>query len=247
MSSDKNVTARAEQGLFEATRWSVVLRARDKSEAALGTLCENYRRPLLVWLQKEQPRMSREDIEDLIQGYFGHLLSRDFLANVAKEKGTFRSFLLGCLKNYIRDQFDKNKAAKRGGGTTLESLDETHEDGQTMHDPASPVPAPDLDYDLAWKQTVLANALKRLETECARTGHVALCSELEPVMHGDDTASSYAEIAGRLGMTTGAVTTAAHRIRARLSGLIREEVLQTVASETELQSELRYLLELSAR
>src|SRR5436190_17379166 len=91
-----------EAGLFEATRWSVVLRARDKSEFALSTLCESYRRPLLIWLRSQG--YTQHDAEDLVQGCFAHLLSRDFLANVGKEKGAFRTFLLRCLKHYIRDQ-----------------------------------------------------------------------------------------------------------------------------------------------
>lgn len=249
MSSDSGgqKAARAEPGLFEATHWSVVLRARDKSEAALETLCEKYRRPLLVWAQKEQPCMSREDVEDLVQGYFAHLLSRDFLANVTKEKGLFRTFLLRCFKNYIRDQIGRNKAAKRGKGAVLESLDETTEDGQKVHDPAANLSSPDQDYDRAWAQAILDNALKRLEQECARSGHIALCRELQPVMFADETASPYAEIATRLGMTTGAVTTAAHRIRSRLKGLLREEVLQTVTNDEDWQGELKYLIQLFAR
>ena len=45
-----------------------------------------------------------------------------------------------------------------------------------------------------------------------------------------ETAPPYREIAARLGMSEAAVKVAAHRVRARLKGLIREEVLQTVAS-----------------
>lgn len=242
---EQKATPRAEPGLFEATRWSVVLRARDKSEAALGTLCENYRQPLLTWLRIWG--YSQHDAEDLVQGYFAHLLSRDFLANVSREKGLFRTFLLRCFKNYIRDQVDRNKAAKRGKGAGLESLDETTEDGQKIHDPAANQTSPDQDYDRAWAQAILDNALKRLERECARSGHTALCQELQPVMFADETASPYAEIATRLGMTTGAVTTAAHRIRSRLKGLLREEVLQTVTSDGDLQNELKYLIQLFSR
>jgi hypothetical protein len=48
-------------------------------------------------------------------------------------------------------------------------------------------------------------------------------------------------------MTEGAVTTAAHRIRARLKGLVRDEVLQTVANEQDWQNEVRYLISLFGR
>ena len=48
-------------------------------------------------------------------------------------------------------------------------------------------------------------------------------------------------------MTEGAVKVAAHRIRARLKRLIREETLQTVASPQDLEEELGYLVSLFAR
>jgi hypothetical protein len=45
-------------------------------------------------------------------------------------------------------------------------------------------------------------------------------------------------------MSEGAVKTAAHRIRARLRDIIREEILQTVDNEADLQEELHYLASL---
>lgn len=242
---DPSAPAPRAEGLFQPTRWSVVLRAQEKSEVALGELCATYRGPLLIWLQAQG--VVRPDAEDLIQGYFAHLLSRDFLENVAREKGAFRTFLLRCLKNFIRDQIDKGKAAKRGGGLRIESLDEIAGDGQLVHQPSASGASPDLAYDRAWAQTVLDRALQQLEAEAARTGHAELCVELTPVMFADETAASYAQIATRLGMTPGAVTTAAHRLRFRLKVIIREEILQTVASDVDWQGELSYLIQLFAR
>jgi RNA polymerase sigma factor (sigma-70 family) len=243
---DPSAPAPRAEGLFQPTRWSVVLRAQEKSEVALGELCATYRRPLLIWLQAQG--VGRPDAEDLIQGYFAHLLSRDFLGNVAREKGAFRTFLLRCLKNFIRDQIDKGKASKRGGGLPIESLDETiGADGQLAHQPSASGASPDLAYDRAWAQTVLDRALKQLEAEAARTGHAELCVELTPVMFADETAGSYAQIAARLGMTVGAVTTAAHRLRFRLKVIIREEILQTVATDVDWQGELSYLIQLFSR
>ena len=42
-----------DSGLFSATHWSVVLRARDKSEIALGQLSQSYRQRLIVWLRAQ--------------------------------------------------------------------------------------------------------------------------------------------------------------------------------------------------
>jgi len=228
--------------LFEATRWSIVLRARDKSEAAMAALCETYRRPLLIWLRIKGH--GPEIAEDAVQGFFAHILRRDFLENVKKEKGAFRMFLLRCLKNYLRDDYKRRTAAKRGGTDAVLSLDETDGGGQKLWEPRGSGGAPDLEYDRAWAQAVLANSLHRLEAECASHGNSALCAELEPVMFADENASPYAQIATRLGMTDGAVKVAAHRIRSRLQSIIRDEIKQTVPNESDWEEELRYLIQL---
>ena len=232
-------------GLFAATRWSLVLRARDKSATALEALFTQYRQPLLVWLRAQGHPLP--DAEDILHGFLHGLLQRDVLKSVASEKGKFRTFLLTCLKNFLRDEHDKKFAAKRGAGQVIASLDETDQEGHALHDPASAFPAPDLEYDRAWAQSVLETAFRRLEDECAAQGHTALCAALEPVMFSDETASPYRAIGAKLGMSEGAVKMAASRIRVRLRGLLREEIMQTVANEQDWQDEVRYLIQLSSR
>ncbi len=245
MNDQEGIEQDVSPGLFTNTHWSVVLRARDQSGAALETLCQSYRRPLLVWLRSRAK--SPSDADDLVQGFFAHLLKRNFLRNVSREKGKFRTFLLKSLKRYLRDEYDKESAIKRGGGRIPESLEETDGMGTPVHQPAADGEAPDREYDRAWALTVLANALRQLELECARAGHEALCAALQPVMFADETASSYRQIGESLGMSEGSVKVAAHRIRTRLKGLIREEVLQTVADEAQLSQEIRYLINLFGR
>lgn len=241
MAANENKDSRETQdaGLFANTHWSIVRRAQDKSETALNSLFGNYRDPVFVWLRTRH--YSHHDAEDIVQGFFANLLRHDFLKQLSRERGRFRSFLLTSLKNYLSDRRDKENALKRGGGQVPDSLQETDDQGQPLHDPAGSAAAPDREFDRAWARTVLAKSLHQLQSECARTGHAALCAELEPVMFADETAAPYREIAGRLGMTESAVTTAAHRIRARLRGILREEILQTVDNEADFQDELNYL------
>jgi RNA polymerase sigma-70 factor (ECF subfamily) len=245
MNSTPGREADVSAGLFNTTHWSVVLRAQDKSEADLALLCESYRAPLLLWLRRRGH--DPPDAEDLVQGFFAHLLKQDFLRNVSQAKGRFRTFMLTALKHYLCDQYSKKAAGKRGGGRAVESLQETTGDGGRKYDPASPDKAPDEEFDRAWAGAVLANALRQLKHECAQSGHGALCAALEPSLFADETACSYHEIGGNLGMSEGAVKMGALRIRARLKRLIRDEVLQTVTDPQELEQELRYLISLFGR
>ena len=193
----------------------------------LGKLLETYRDPLLVWLQAHN--YTHHEAEHLVQGFFASLQRTDFLKQSSREQRRLRTFLLAALKSYLNDVRGKDSALKRGGCAAPDSLEETDDQGQPLHDPAAATP--DVEYDRAWAQTVLAKALRQLETECAHNGNAALCASLEPVMFADETAAPYREIAGRLGMTEGAVAVAAHRLRARLRSIIREQSSRTDDNE----------------
>jgi len=51
----------------------------------------------------------------LTQSFFARLLEKDFLDDVAPERGRFRAFLLAAVKNFISNEWDKVRADKRGG------------------------------------------------------------------------------------------------------------------------------------
>jgi DNA-directed RNA polymerase specialized sigma24 family protein len=244
MASDsEDSTQHSDQaGLFATTHWSVVLHAKEDSFTALSALCATYRRPLIVWLRSRG--FAPTDAEDIVHGCLQQLLRRDFLQNVGSEKGRFRTFLLSCLKNYLQDEYKKGAAGKRGGGQANLSLDQTDPEGKPIDAPGSPQAGPDWEYDRAWAQAVLTNALRRLSVECARQGHAAMFSLLEPVLFCDKTASPYRQIGARLGLSEDAVKTAAYRIRVRLKGLIREEVRQTMGNQEDWKQEVRYLIQL---
>ncbi|MBE7502352.1 MAG: sigma-70 family RNA polymerase sigma factor [Verrucomicrobiales bacterium] len=230
--------------LFAATRWSLVGRARDQSSLALNELFTQYRQPLLTYLAARG--YGHADAEDLVQGFCAHLVRRDFLATVAPVKGRFRTFLLNSFRNYLCDQYDRARAQKRGRAQGLVSLDETGGNHEPLHTPVARTPTADRAFELAWARTVLDRAMRVLVRECTPTGHGPLLEALEPTLFADATSLSYCQIAQRLGMTEGAVKTAAYRLRARLKGLIREEVLQTVGSDADWKDEVRYLITLFA-
>ena len=71
---------------------------------ALSELWETYRPAIYSFLRSRQ---SPHEADDLTQLFFAHLLNRDFLKNVDKSRGRFRSFLLKCLKNYLINEHAK--------------------------------------------------------------------------------------------------------------------------------------------
>src|SRR5690242_18426120 len=106
------VARAARQPLFLTTHWPVVLAAgRDDTQRghdALARLCENYWYPLYAYVRRRG--FSPPDAEDLTQEFFARLLQRDSLAGVAREKGRFRSFLLGAMNHFLASEWDRARA-----------------------------------------------------------------------------------------------------------------------------------------
>src|SRR6266496_6567141 len=93
---------------FTTTHWSVVLKAQGDSPAAqeaLEKLCRIYWRPIYSFAQRQG--IGPEEAEDLTQGFFADLLERRSLSAVRKEKGRFRSYLLGALKYFLADEIGR--------------------------------------------------------------------------------------------------------------------------------------------
>src|SRR5437016_9005201 len=130
MLPDERTETRAPQpGWFATTHWSVVLAAGQvispEAEAALENLCRTYWYPLYAYVRRQGH--GPHDAQDLTQGFFARLLEKNYLGAVEREKGKFRSFLLASLNHFLANERDRNRAAKRGGGKPLISLDDTAE------------------------------------------------------------------------------------------------------------------------
>jgi RNA polymerase sigma-70 factor (ECF subfamily) len=86
-------------------------------------------------------------------------------------------------------------------------------------------------------------ALERLRNEYQSQGKGELYEELKPHLGGESPAAPYGVIAEKLGLSEGAVKTAAHRLRRRCRELLRDEAAQTVSDESDAEAELRELFE----
>src|SRR6266513_1732483 len=171
---------------FASTRWTMVLEAGDSAVAssqalsALSELCQIYWRPLYAFLRKHGYRS--EDAQDLTQGFFADLIETRAYARADREKGRFRSFLLGALKHFIADARDRGRALKRGGGMILQNLDDkATADVEAQIARATKWQAEEV-YDREWAALLLRQALDRLAQECALAGKAELLTHLMPYL-----------------------------------------------------------------
>jgi RNA polymerase sigma-70 factor (ECF subfamily) len=232
----------AHAGRFHSTRWENVLAARDPADPqagrALAELCRTYWYPLYAFSRRKG--CTPEQAEDLTQGFFTEGLARDFLRTVDPARGRFRTFLLTAFENYVGKQHARERRVKRGGRIAIVPLDGREAEARYLREPAHVETAERL-YVRRWALTVLDRSLDRLERRMTEQGKASLFDRLKPALLGAEDAVGYAGVAEELGMTEGAVKVAAHRVRARLGALIREEVAQTVADPSHIDDEVRDL------
>jgi len=228
--------------IFSTTNWSVVLEAQGQSPAAqeaLEKLCRTYWRPVYSFVRREGVRT--EEAEDLTQSFFALLLQRRNFADVRKEKGRLRSYLLTSLKHFLVSQHRRAVTVKRGKGQQPVPLEELAAIGRADIEPADHLSA-DRIYERRWALTLMEQVLRRLRDEYVMAGNAELFDLLKQLLPDEPGAPSRAEIALQLGMTDNALRQAFHRFRQRYQLLLREEIGHTVAVASDVEDELRHLI-----
>lgn len=228
------------RGHFPTTRWSIVLTAAregDVPRRALNELCGDYWLPLFAYLRRTG--MPVPDAEDTVQGFVSTLLAGPTIASVDPQRGRFRSYLLGALRNYLSRIGARERAAKRGGGTAPIPLSTTSDAERDLEIPDDRTP--EGAYAYAWAMALLRRTQDRVAADYDDQGKQALFEALRPTLLSEDP-PPYRELGDRVGLSEGAARVAAHRMRTRFRALLREEVSQTVSSPAEIDDELRAVI-----
>lgn len=228
---------------FVTTHWSLVLRAGGsddaQSAAALESLCRAYWYPLYYYVRRQVH--DSHQAEDLTQDFFLRVLQKKVVGVASPDRGRFRSFLLTSLKNFLANEWEKARTARRGGGQPHLSLQAEQAEERFHAEPAD-YASPDRIFEKRWAETVVQNTLLRLEAEYQKREKVALFDALKDSLWGDAD-ECYTEVASRLNVTEGALRIAVYRMREHFRHLLREEVARTVGSPDEIDHELRHLIQ----
>jgi len=235
---------RAQAGaVFATTQWSIVRGARKDSlsrRESLEQLCRAYWLPLYGYLRRRGH--APPDAEDLTQAFFVYLMESDFLERPDPEKGRFRGYLIGALRNFLGTHYERASAQKRGGGahfidwTALDAEQEFAALEQSSRDPSEV-------YESSWALTLLARALQRLEDEQRAAGRRRQFDVLKSFLSASPTRGDYDAAAATLNTTRTNVAVWVHRLNARYAELVKLEVAATVLDPAEVESEMRHLLQ----
>ncbi len=209
-----------------------------RARAALGELCGIYWAPVYGFMRSRC--RSREEAEDLTQGFFASLLERESFAAADPERGRMRAFLRVAAKRYSINQAQRGSAAKRGGGAVAIPIDGEALERQLTDTAGEP---PERAFDRRWALTLLETVLASLRREYVEAGKAALFDALKPALSPD---GAGAPAGAALPATDGARRVAVHRLRKRFRELLRAAVADTVQTPAEIDGEIRYLMELFA-
>ena len=230
------------------TRWSIVLaageRATPDARDALAQLCAAYWYPIYAYVRRQGH--GADEAQDLTQSFLARLLEKHVVADALRERGRFRSFLLGALKHFLANEWRREHAEKRGGNATITSINAGAAETLYVREPSHERTAEEI-YERRWALTLLDNVLKALESEMAAEGKSRLFDRLKVYLTGDAAAPSYADVGAAMEMGEGAVKVAVHRLRQRYKAILRGQIAETVADESEVDAEIAALFAALAR
>ena len=202
------------------------------SSGALEQLVGAYWQPIFGFLRGRGA--SEEEARDQAQGFFAYILERKFLKNIKPEGGRFRNFLLVSLRRWLKDEHQRVINVQKRSEIPWE---EWHEQA-AVGEAATPEQALDRD----WARTLVQRSMAAVEMKWET--RPALFAALRLTVESPEAVEKYALIAGRLGMTEGAVGKAAHDLRQQFAQQIHQQVRDTVARDEDVEGELRYLVRL---
>lgn len=202
---------------------------------ALADLCDAYYEPVVAYLRSffRDAEVARE----MSHAFFAEMLGGGTIHTADRERGRFRSYLLGAVKHFVGHQREAARRMKRGGGSVAVSMD----DGESAEVPDLRVLSPDAEFDRQWAVTVIARSMEMLRLECVAEGRGAFFNAVSGILSGHASHGDQAKIAAACGMTFDAFRMAVSRLRKRLRDCVKSEVAGTLDDPAAVQDEMEAL------
>ncbi len=185
--------------------------------------------------------ISREDAEDLTQGFFARAFEKRFFDAYDPERSRFRTFLRVCLDGFVSNERAAARTQKRGGGRPLLSLDFEGAEGELARVVSDPSTDPDEAFRQEWVRTVFAQAVDSLRQRARELGKEKALAVFERYdLEGPDAATrpSYAGLAQELDLPVTQVTNYLAWARREFRRLAIDALASQCGSEDEFRAEV---------
>jgi DNA-directed RNA polymerase specialized sigma24 family protein len=230
-------------GAFATTHWTMILTAgkvaQGEANPAMTALCERYWYPVYAFVRRRCG--DPHNALDLTQGFFTRLLEKQDLAGVERGHGRFRAWLLTAVQHYLANEHDRARAEKRGGGQVPLSINGADAESRYLLEPFHEFTAERI-FERRWALSILGQTLAALRREYESEGKQRLFDALKDYLGGKREVGGYRRISEELGMSEGAVWTAAYRLRQRYGELLRGRIAETVETPEQGEEEIDFLI-----
>ncbi|MFK7739639.1 MAG: RNA polymerase sigma factor [Planctomycetota bacterium] len=245
---------------YRTTRWSLVQRAAGEASGgcderhAMQELCLLYWPAVYRFFHRAANGDSHR-AEDLTQGLFARFLSDRSLAQANPERGRFRTWLLACAQNHLRNDQAAAGAKKRGGDRQLLPLDFASEEGRLQGEPADPSEGPEQAFARRWVAALVERVLGQLAEEFEQRGRGIVFAAARAFLDPACDPGPMRAAAEEARVSEGAFKVAVHRARERFHERLRAEIEDTLdrtperagGGRADFEDELTHLLSLLSK
>ena len=218
---------------FLTTDWSLVRKAHDSG--ALERLLSHYWTPIYAYVRAKGH--GPDDAADITQSFVATvLLGRGLFEQAEQERGSFRAFLLTCLRNHLTDAV-RQKAKIRQFSTALDlsaiRVDVDHDD-------------PEDAFHLEWSRQIMNEALEKVRQVCLAADQGAHWRAFElkvlgPIRGGAEMTNE--QIAAETGLEAEAISQRVQTVKRKMQGILREILLASVGDERDIEVEFEKVLQ----
>ena len=229
---------------FPPTDWSRLAALRDgtdeRKQVILGELFVRYRDPVLAFVRGRG--RSRELAEDLVQDFFLYAIEHHLFEKADVARGRFRNLMLASLQHYAANAHRAERAQMRHppGGFFSNDVSEISEAALPSNHST-----PEQAFLRSWAETLLGRVLAALRTEYAgpqRRAHYDILYRFmfAPILEGAPQPSQRT-LADELGLTEKEVANRLVTARRAYQRLLRAEIAEYTANDSEANEEIREL------
>jgi DNA-directed RNA polymerase specialized sigma24 family protein len=229
--------------VFPPTRGSILERVQtgdaDVRRAAFGDLTSGYWQPSYKYLRLHW-HLPPDEAEDAVQSFFAAAFEKQYLEKYDATEARFRTFLRVCLDRFVQNLQKADRAAKRGGGATLLSLDFPGAEREIAGLPHAASDAERFFHDETVR-ALFGRAVNTLRRRAAADGRDQIFAVFERHDLSPGAETSYATIARELSLSVAQVTNYLHLARRQFREAALAELCAISATDAEYREEARAL------
>ena len=233
---------------FPTTHWSAIVAVGSENEEersrSFETIIEAYWKPVYKYLRLKWQR-DYDKAADLTQAFFLLAMSKNIFNSYNPDKARFRTYLRTCLDRFVMNEDRAEGAEKRGGGTTLLSLDfRSAERELDFGDLASQEISPEEMFHREWIRDLFSRSITELKNRMSNSGkelHFELFSRYD-LARDSENPPSYKSLSVEFDLPVTQVTNHLAAIRREFRKIVLENIRMLTASEREFTREVHEVL-----